>query len=625
MAYSRGSFNEMAADKGETESCGKLLLVYLQEAEALVQKCQQHQTIKGMHKLEKKCRADWRYLQTLSKKTRGPINECQLKSSNLSHFAGILHAMQVIPSVECMMKAIRSPNRTENLHVDIVAGQGQVWVKVIARKAQALHLIWAGEGQFGDRDIVSQADDYITCANTNPVNFRPPTVHFAFYSQVTKPMAEALEAKGVRVWGERVEVDREVTAKLQVLDDIYQDSDDEDSIEDSEDYTDEENNEISSDNERSTDQTNISDSDRLPGSYTDLPVSNEQLHALDQDQLASKTELLVSNESFYSENRASQKLPHLAKQEPVPHKEPIVTEPQLTKLEPVSHKESFVSEPQLTKQELVPHKELLHSDGLLINKSCMLPKTEISSTSPNAEKFSHTETHQSICTESTGSCDQISVGRDTRDYSSNTPVQLIHTTPSNLDQSHSHISSVGSNEKDLFISCLLLSVPKYDVSEMLSATGKSHSNNSLQIRKVNLDITTLITMVSAVTHGGCHFVFPEEILTLQAKEERNHPALPELHRFLHGKELYACQTAWDDFETILNTLGGPEEKKRARLLRKKVTIVSDQPSQRTQDLPETGKIRLRTKGVSFAVYGHPSRALTEEKEKNATPLDQGMV
>ena len=28
--------------------------------------------------------------------------------------------------------------------MDVVAGHGLLWVKVIARKAQALHLIWAG-------------------------------------------------------------------------------------------------------------------------------------------------------------------------------------------------------------------------------------------------------------------------------------------------------------------------------------------------------------------------------------------------------------------------------------------------------------------------------------------------
>jgi hypothetical protein len=34
--------------------------------------------------------------------------------------------------------------------VDVVAAHGKMWVKVIARKAQALHRIWAGKSLFGD-------------------------------------------------------------------------------------------------------------------------------------------------------------------------------------------------------------------------------------------------------------------------------------------------------------------------------------------------------------------------------------------------------------------------------------------------------------------------------------------
>lgn len=36
-----------------------------------------------------------------------------------------------------------------------------------------------------------------------------------------------------------------------------------------------------------------------------------------------------------------------------------------------------------------------------------------------------------------------------------------------------------------------------------------------------------------------------------------------------------CQTAWDDFEKIINTLSGPLEKQRANDLRSKLTILPD--------------------------------------------------
>ena len=75
------------------------------------------------------------------------FDESHLRSSNLSHYLGVIHAAENLPDVTQILQAFRCPNRTESLHVDVVAGQGHLWVKVIARKGQALHLIWAGNSQ----------------------------------------------------------------------------------------------------------------------------------------------------------------------------------------------------------------------------------------------------------------------------------------------------------------------------------------------------------------------------------------------------------------------------------------------------------------------------------------------
>ena len=62
-----------------------------------------------------------------------------------------------------------------------------------------------------------------------------------------------------------------------------------------------------------------------------------------------------------------------------------------------------------------------------------------------------------------------------------------------------------------------------------------------------------------------------------------------------GKKMYVCQTALDDFRSILETLGGPEEKRRAEELLSDVTVVQDDPSERTKDMPYSLKIRDRSK------------------------------
>ena len=162
------------------------------------------------------------------------------------------------------------------------------------------------------------------------------------------------------------------------------------------------------------------------------------------------------------------------------------------------------------------------------------------------------------------------------------------------------------------------------------------------INKVNLDITTLIALVSSLTNGNCFSKFKDEVLNLQAEEEQSEPLLPVLNSFLHGKELFVCRTALDDFNKILATIGGKMELERAEELMKRLSIVEDRPSVRAMQLAGSASIKERSKiifgtgdtlqavtstanksfvraahdqGVDFSVFFHSSRALTEKKEK----------
>lgn len=166
-----------------------------------------------------------------------------------------------------------------------------------------------------------------------------------------------------------------------------------------------------------------------------------------------------------------------------------------------------------------------------------------------------------------------------------------------------------------------------------------------EIDRVNLDITTLFALVSNLCHGNCNFVFQEKILTQQAEEERVNPLLPELLHFLRGKQLFVCETALNDFNKILSTVGGSREKERASVLLQRVVVVPDRPSKRSLNLRTTAKLSSRAKTIfgtgdslkavtttanqgfaraaaqfsaDFVVFVHGARALTEQKEASAT-------
>ena len=73
------------------------------------------------------------------------LRECHLRSSNLSSLEGIVVAMETLPQVTSILQPFPWAASPHPLLVDLVCNQGYTWVKVVARKAQAIHLVWAGE------------------------------------------------------------------------------------------------------------------------------------------------------------------------------------------------------------------------------------------------------------------------------------------------------------------------------------------------------------------------------------------------------------------------------------------------------------------------------------------------
>lgn len=173
----------------------------------------------------------------------------------------------------------------------------------------------------------------------------------------------------------------------------------------------------------------------------------------------------------------------------------------------------------------------------------------------------------------------------------------------------------------------------------------------LDINVLNLDVTAMMAYVSNMTNGYCRYVFKQDVLTQQAAWEAERPVKPILEKLFAGKTLICCKTAWDNFEKIVETLGGPLEKKRAAELKDLVTVYEDcyggEDDYPRQNLKVRGHVRLRSKlvfnfghrlkaltvsandgfvraaaqqGVTYATFIHESRALTEGKESTAEKI-----
>jgi hypothetical protein len=161
------------------------------------------------------------------------------------------------------------------------------------------------------------------------------------------------------------------------------------------------------------------------------------------------------------------------------------------------------------------------------------------------------------------------------------------------------------------------------------------------VKKLNLDITALLAFVSNLTNGHTNISFKKPILAEQLQFEIERPQKWILDAAFKGRELYCCETAMKEFQSILDIVGGPEEKARAAEFLKNVKVVPDSVSERTKSLPIGGHIKkrsliifgtgdfiqavtvtanfgfvrsARSQGVDFPVFLHESRALTEGKE-----------
>lgn len=187
-------------------------------------------------------------------------------------------------------------------------------------------------------------------------------------------------------------------------------------------------------------------------------------------------------------------------------------------------------------------------------------------------------------------------------------------------------------------------IEQNDSNMALETEAQSITEEDRAIKVVNLDVTTLITMVSEVTNGGAYAEFEDELLKQQALDERAHSTLADLEAFFEGKELIATEMAIEKFLGIVKIVGGPREQERARQLlppspKSRIRVVPNMSSPLLQNLQAprvkeqhrvifgTGqalKATTATANIAFtqtakersvflSLFLHPARALTEMK------------
>eukprot|EP00043_Microstomoeca_roanoka_P009720 m.92648 g.92648 ORF g.92648 m.92648 type:complete len:586 (+) comp14672_c2_seq2:131-1888(+) len=134
--------------------------------------------------------------------------ECKLASSNLHHLHALVEIVEknkdnVVAVLKKVKASVPKGPRLEAT-IDVVAAHGLSWIKVTARKAIALQLVWEGNTSFQKRSIVDQCQKLYQLSKLCPVGHAFAAVTVVFAAGVTTPMKAHLEKIGVSVVGDIV-------------------------------------------------------------------------------------------------------------------------------------------------------------------------------------------------------------------------------------------------------------------------------------------------------------------------------------------------------------------------------------------------------------------------------------
>lgn len=179
---------------------------------------------------------------------------------------------------------------------------------------------------------------------------------------------------------------------------------------------------------------------------------------------------------------------------------------------------------------------------------CDIPSASELMSKSNTERLKHLNLDESKCIiDQNGDTAKLNLGvGNTVLQSDCRSLDLLFQNPSkddkqsDLSQKNESALILQNSDSKQSVLQVLTSAPVYSFDELkINNQSCSHASidkedSSIDTTRVNLDITTMITLVSNITHGGCKYSFKEKILSLQAEEERQTPVLPELESYLEG-------------------------------------------------------------------------------------------
>lgn len=166
--------------------------------------------VSGVAKLKKKIKVEIQFLEKTMRS--GKMKDEHLLCTNLHHFQALLNHALLHPCDALLQHFFYFQGDEKcKICVDIVANKGAKWIKVISRNPKALSQISLGAGEYGQRSVLDQAEEYVECARENFVMFEPPEVIFHFSCGIERQLANELVKRCITISGDILESNTSIT------------------------------------------------------------------------------------------------------------------------------------------------------------------------------------------------------------------------------------------------------------------------------------------------------------------------------------------------------------------------------------------------------------------------------
>ncbi|XP_023021806.2 UPF0415 protein C7orf25 homolog [Leptinotarsa decemlineata] len=190
----------MKIANNENVDLKELALMKINFGDKLLELIEDFKDIEGSQKLYRKIGQELKFLKKAYK--NNSIKKEHLQCSNLTHFSALIDTLKDVKTCQSINKIFTLEDR--KIHVDIISDNGLTWIKVIARNPKSLSQICLGNGSYGVKSIIDQAEEYVKCAKLYPCLFQTPKIVFVFSNGIGSHIAAKLESYGITVKGDRL-------------------------------------------------------------------------------------------------------------------------------------------------------------------------------------------------------------------------------------------------------------------------------------------------------------------------------------------------------------------------------------------------------------------------------------